>query len=121
MTLGNNEFGSWCRLGMVVVGLAACAGCGKGLATVEGNVTFDGQPVEKGTIVFEPADGVGPTGGGAIENGKYRITVETEKLLPISNYFKGQGRFRHLGEKDLEYIQENVIKEYEELKKKCKG
>jgi hypothetical protein len=57
--------------------LAACAGCGSGLVTVEGDVTFDGQPVEQGTIVFEPADGAGPSAGGSIEAGAYRLSGES--------------------------------------------
>lgn len=61
-------------LGLVVVWLGTFSGCGgTDLATVEGNVTFDGQPVEQGTIAFEPADGLGPVTGGTIENGKYRL------------------------------------------------
>jgi hypothetical protein len=63
-------------MGLVLVWLAACVGCGRGLATVEGTVTFDGQPVDKGTIVFEPADGAGPTAGGTIENGEYQLAEE---------------------------------------------
>jgi hypothetical protein len=63
----------WGGLAMMGVWMAACIGCGKGGATVEGRVTFDGQPVEAGTIVFEPADGAGPSAGGAIENGRYRL------------------------------------------------
>ncbi|MFH1874832.1 MAG: pyruvate synthase subunit PorB [Pseudomonadota bacterium] len=54
-----------------------------------------------------------------IENGKWRMTVNSDKLLPVTDYFKGQGRFKHLGEKDLEFIQTHVTKEWEELKKKC--
>ena len=57
--------------------LAACVGCGSGLVAVEGNVTFDGQPVEQGTIAFEPADGNGPTAGGQISGGKYSLSGDT--------------------------------------------
>lgn len=55
-----------------------------------------------------------------VENGKWKMTIEVEKRIPITEYFKGQGRFRHLGEKDLEYIQKHVDAEYEELLKRCK-
>lgn len=63
----------------LLLGLSMCLlgwqGCtrGRGLVTVEGTVTFDGQPIEKGSIVFEPADRKGPTAGGSIENGKYQL------------------------------------------------
>ena len=55
-----------------------------------------------------------------IENGKWKMSLELEKLIPITEYFKAQGRFRHLSEKDIEFIQKHVNKEYEELKKKCR-
>jgi len=63
-------------MGLFVASLGMCLGCGSNLATVEGNVTFDGQPVEQGSIVFEPADGVGQVAGGTIQNGKYRLASE---------------------------------------------
>ncbi len=63
--------------------IACTIGCGGGQATVEGQVTFDGQPVEQGTIVFEPADGAGAVAGGTIQNGKYRLGAE-EQLTPGS-------------------------------------
>lgn len=64
-------------MGLVVAALLPCLGCGAShLAVVQGNVTFDGQPVEQGSITFEPADGVGPVTGGTIQNGKYRLDAE---------------------------------------------
>jgi hypothetical protein len=53
--------------------LLTCVGCGGNETTIEGNVTFDGKPVEQGSIVLEPADRVGPTAGGTIAQGKYRL------------------------------------------------
>ncbi|MFH1918534.1 MAG: hypothetical protein ABIP48_01420 [Planctomycetota bacterium] len=61
---------------LVLVWLGTCVGCGNNLATVEGTVTFDGEPVDNGTIVLEPADGKGPTAGGKIEQGKYLLADE---------------------------------------------
>ena len=55
-----------------------------------------------------------------IENGKWKMSLEVEKLIPVTEYFKSQGRFRHLGEKDIEYIQQHVIKEYERIKEECR-
>ena len=63
-------------MGILVASLGMCLGCGGNLATVQGNVTFDGQPVEQGSIVFEPADGVGQVAGGTIQNGKYLLASE---------------------------------------------
>ena len=65
--------GSW-AFGLIVLGITV--GCGSSLATVQGNVTFDGQPIEQGLIVFEPVDGVGPVAGGAIQYGKYQLGTE---------------------------------------------
>ena len=70
------RLGCYCAAGLLLVCLAACLGCGTGLATVEGTVTFDGKPVESGSIVFEPADGAGPSAGGQIQNGKYQLAGE---------------------------------------------
>lgn len=54
-----------------------------------------------------------------VENGiKYTINVEPE-WIPISEYFKLQGRFSHLTEEDLKEIQRNVELEWEILKRKA--
>ena len=55
-----------------------------------------------------------------IENGKYKITVEPSPIRPVQDYFKLQGRFRHLSEGNIKDIQERVIKDYEALKEKSK-
>lgn len=49
------------------------SGCSDNLATVEGNVTFNGEPVSRGMINLEPVDGQGPSAGGNIEEGRFRI------------------------------------------------
>ncbi|WP_254511302.1 hypothetical protein [Anatilimnocola floriformis] len=64
---------------LIVLGFAT--GCGSSFATVDGMVTFDGQPVEQGAIVFEPADRQGAVAGATIQNGKYRIGPES-KMAP---------------------------------------
>jgi pyruvate ferredoxin oxidoreductase beta subunit len=51
-----------------------------------------------------------------VENGKYKISAEMpKKLKPIKDYFKAQGRFRHLGENEIKMIQERVKSEYNKL------
>ena len=45
-----------------------------------------------------------------IENGKLRITKKVSKVKPIEEYFKLQGRFKHLSSQDIEKIQERVNK-----------
>ena len=55
------------------------AGCGGGdydgpaRASVKGKVTFDGAPVDGGTIAFIPVGGDGRKAGESIVNGEYNI------------------------------------------------
>lgn len=60
--------------------LFLCAGCGNRKCPISGEVTFDGQPVETGTITLEPADGQGPTTGGEIRDGKYALLGKAAPL-----------------------------------------
>lgn len=63
-------------------------GCGRGVSVpkypVSGAVTFDGSPVEKGSITFDAADMSTPPAMGGIENGRYQVEVpEGEKIIRI--------------------------------------
>ncbi len=53
------------------------------------------------------------------ENGKYTLNKDIEKPIPVSTYLKGQGRFRHLAEQDVAYIQNHVNNDWAALKKRC--
>lgn len=54
-----------------------------------------------------------------VENGVYRITVDLpEKLRPIDDYLKVQGRFRHLTDQQRQIIQERVNLEFKKLMNK---
>jgi len=54
-----------------------------------------------------------------IEDGiKYTQTVKVKERKPITEYFKYQGRFKHLKEEEVEFIQERVDEDYEILLKK---
>ncbi len=56
--------------------LFALAGCtDSSLTVVKGQVTFDGQPIEKGSISFFPKDGQSKTTGGEIKAGAYSVQV----------------------------------------------
>jgi len=55
-----------------------------------------------------------------VENGRYRLSIDTGRLRPVEDYLKIQGRFRHLDKDMIEKIQERVIEEYERLKKKVR-
>lgn len=54
-----------------------------------------------------------------VENGVYRITFKPESLIPVEDYIKGQGRFRHLTDKEIGEIQDRVNREWERLNKLC--
>jgi hypothetical protein len=60
------------------------AGCG-GKGTASGKVEYDGRPIGKGYITFLPATGDGPTSGGPIADGQYRVDDLTpgKKLVQI--------------------------------------
>ena len=64
--------------------LLLVAGCGSSTA-VTGSVSYEGQPVESGSITFLPADGQGPSAGAAISGGQYRVDeiAPGEKIVQI--------------------------------------
>lgn len=65
------------RFAFLALGLVVVSGCGGGASDapsmfeVTGTVTFDGKPLEKGSIVFDSADGQTKAAAGGIENGKF--------------------------------------------------
>lgn len=57
-------------------GLGLCLGCGPGeqRRALSGTVTFQGRPVEQGTITFLTTTGPpGPAGGALIQSGRYEL------------------------------------------------
>ena len=68
---------------IIVIALLAmllAAGCfSASTGTVNGNVTFNGKPLDKGQITFSPAGKEGGTAGGEIASGKY----EVKDLVPV--------------------------------------
>src|SRR5262245_39366505 len=56
---------------LTAVALAIIVGCqGATTSEVSGTVSYDGKPVERGTITFWSEDG-NSTGGGVIQDGRY--------------------------------------------------
>ncbi|MCX8117089.1 MAG: pyruvate synthase subunit PorB [Desulfobacterota bacterium] len=55
-----------------------------------------------------------------VEHGRYRLSLDFPQLKPVKEYFKLQGRFRHLTEEMIEEIQERVRREYEILRERSK-
>jgi hypothetical protein len=65
-------------LAAALIAAAALAGCGDAekLYDVSGTITFDGKPLPKGLIFFDPEKGTPGTQGFAnVENGKYDTAV----------------------------------------------
>src|SRR6266446_4264396 len=62
-----------------LVTIVACSGDESGLPQrypVSGKVTYKGEPVRIGTVVFEPADiGNGRVASGNIEDGRYQLST----------------------------------------------
>jgi pyruvate ferredoxin oxidoreductase beta subunit len=54
-----------------------------------------------------------------VVDGEWKLSMDFEKLLPVADYMKGQGRFRHLAEQDVAAIQEQVTKRWQVMRKKC--
>jgi hypothetical protein len=60
----------------IIVLIALAAGCNSGprLLGFHGEVSYQGKPIEKGTIEFIPTDNTrGPSVGGPITNGRYDV------------------------------------------------
>lgn len=54
-----------------------------------------------------------------IENGEYKLNFDFPQLRPVDDYFKIQGRFRHLTKEIIAQIQERVHTKYAQLKEKA--
>jgi pyruvate ferredoxin oxidoreductase beta subunit len=54
-----------------------------------------------------------------VEGGRYTLNFDFPQLRPVEDYFKLQGRFRHLTKETIVQIQERVKAEYAKLKEKA--
>ena len=50
-----------------------------------------------------------------IENGILRFSMKPEQFIPVEEYLKLQGRFKHLSKKEIKEIQEHVDREWDRL------
>ena len=79
---GRRPSGPGLVLALTVV--AAVSGCGGGdpyavkTVSAAGTVTYQGKPVSKGTILFQPLDEKGRPASGMIENGKFSLNTYRE-------------------------------------------
>lgn len=53
-----------------------------------------------------------------VDNGQYRMTIRPERLRPVEDYLKLQGRFRHLDPEGINMFQKRVNQEYKKLMSK---
>jgi hypothetical protein len=60
-------------IGCLFVCCIGCSGDGLNRASVEGTVTLDNKPLEKGFISWFPLNREGPTVGADIQNGNYKL------------------------------------------------
>jgi hypothetical protein len=58
-----------------------CSGDGLNRAAVEGTVTLDNKPLEKGFMSWFPLNGEGPTVGADIQNGKYKFSKKNGPVV----------------------------------------
>jgi hypothetical protein len=81
----NNDQAPMTKLAYTFYCLGLCAllvGCGGSKYSgdkrypLTGEVTFDGQPIDLGSIAFIPAGGEGRGSGGVIQDGKYDVPEE---------------------------------------------
>lgn len=52
-------------------------------------------------------------------DGKYILSRKINNPKSVAEYLKSQRRFRHLGEKEINYIQERIDADYQALLEKC--
>jgi hypothetical protein len=73
------------RAGITLLLASALAGCSS-RTSVSGSVTYLDRPVENGWIVFQPADGQGPSAGAPIEGGRFHVDEVTPgaKIVQIA-------------------------------------
>ena len=50
-----------------------------------------------------------------IEEGKFKLNLKPNKLKPVKEYLKTQGRFSHLTDEELASIQEEVHRRWERM------
>jgi len=50
-----------------------------------------------------------------VEDGKFKFTVKPKERIPVANYLKAQGRFRHLTDDEIAELQEITDKEYDDF------
>lgn len=90
-------------ISILALGCTILAGCGSSArVTATGMVTFDGQPVQTGTIVFQPLDQAAAPQGAPVDAGRYsiqcrpgrhRVQIRGTRLVDESRVPRSMPRF----------------------------
>lgn len=67
-------------------------GCGNRKPVMEGHITLDGVPLEKGAIQLRPVDGKGQTAGNGVADGRYRMECSVGTMQVIVNWPQANGK-----------------------------
>ena len=88
-----SRFNSFAATGsLMAILFLSGSGCGKCKPMMEGLVTLDGVPIEKGTIMLIPATGKGQSAGGGIVAGRYRIAASPVPVKVWINAARKDGK-----------------------------
>lgn len=84
----------WVGVGLVVVGALGCGRSGPALVPVEGQVTYQGQPLKTGSLVFQPDAAKGNTStltpsGTLGPDGRYKLYTQERPGAPPGWYKVG--------------------------------
>jgi len=69
----------------VLISIAGCGDGGPSLVQVKGKITYDGTPLSKAQVIFNPGAGV-PAFGVTGENGEYTLSTNGSPGVPAGDY-----------------------------------
>ena len=72
----------------MVLALLLVSGCGDGKTKVQGKVTYDGKPVERGSVAFVGEKGQGTVFGEQFTGGRYAVRLPKGEFLVKINGFE---------------------------------
>ncbi len=84
--IGVNIIGGGCLLVLLAGGVTGCGGAGgPDRGAVTGTVSFEGKPIDQGSILFVPVAGkAGSSSGAAITDGKFQIPKEKGPVVGMN-------------------------------------
>lgn len=95
---------------LVLCGLTGCGAKGPATCPVSGTITFDGQPVRVGQIIFRPVDDQSASSAGQIREGKFSFaSLPGKKRVEILATREIPGRFDESNPGEKTPLQEMYI------------